>query len=111
MDLESKMEDISTLKSSYTPPVGPGVRERGIRGELLAKMFTQRISEKVHAELNPVTPTTDFSSTTHRDFNSGGFVPLPPKPSKRMTAVQTVDSPFKRSAVFSTPITQQLNDQ
>ncbi|CAL8405940.1 unnamed protein product [Arctogadus glacialis] len=132
MNLESKMEDMTSLKSAYTPPVAPGVRERGIRGELLAKLITQRISEEVHAEFNPVTPTTDFSSTTHRDFTGGGFVPLPPTTTKnhdykcdqaitfwsenhqhiqRTTAVRTTDSPFKRCAQFSTPITQQLNDQ
>jgi len=30
MNLESRMEDISTLKSSYPPPGGPGRRERGM---------------------------------------------------------------------------------
>ncbi|KAJ3605010.1 hypothetical protein NHX12_027061 [Muraenolepis orangiensis] len=108
---ESRMEDITTLKSSYPPPVGPGVRERGIRAELLERCVTQRISEKVRAEFYPEIPATDFSSTTHRDFHSGGFVPLPPKPTKRTTAARAADSLFKRSALFSTPVTQRLDDQ
>uniref|UniRef100_A0A8C5AMW2 Uncharacterized protein n=1 Tax=Gadus morhua TaxID=8049 RepID=A0A8C5AMW2_GADMO len=117
MNLESKMEDITSLKSAYTPPVAPGVRERGT-------LVICVVYHVIYNKFNPVTPTTDFSSTTHRDFTGGGFVPLPPTTTKnyietlfwlfcfqRTTAVRTTDSPFKRCAQFSTPITQQLNDQ
>lgn len=43
----------------------------------LISLFFHR--DKVQAELNPPTPTTDFGSTTQKDFCVEGFVPLTPK--------------------------------
>nr|XP_046231982.1 sperm associated antigen 8 [Scatophagus argus] len=79
MDLESKMETVTTFKAAYIPPKSPGVRLQGIRGELFEKHLTQMISEKIAAERRPLTPKTDYSSTTQRDFCVEGFVSVTPE--------------------------------
>ncbi|XP_071323122.1 sperm-associated antigen 8 isoform X1 [Trachinotus anak] len=149
MDQESKMETVTTLKAAYVPPKSPGVRLKddllcmlrsslllyfhgsGIRGEFLEKHIAQMISDKIHAELNPPTPKTDFCSTTQRDFCVEGFVPLTPETTQAhdyktdqavtfwsenyqqiqgVTAVQTLKAPFRKSALFSTPISERLDE-
>ncbi|XP_045923059.1 sperm associated antigen 8 isoform X1 [Micropterus dolomieu] len=131
MDQESKMESVTTLKAAYIPPKGPGVRLRGIRSELLEKHIAQMISEKIDAERSPPTPKTDFCSTTQRDYSVEGFVPLTPEITQAhdyktdqaitfwsenyqriqgVTAVQTPTAPFRKSALFSTPISERLDE-
>ncbi|XP_078128105.1 sperm-associated antigen 8 [Sander vitreus] len=110
MDQESKMETVSTLKATYIPPKSPGVRLRGIRGELLEKHIAQMIREKVHAELKPPSPKTDFCSTTQKDFCVEGFVHLTPQTTQGVTAVKTLKAPFRKSAQFSTPISERLDE-
>ncbi|XP_067430965.1 sperm associated antigen 8 isoform X1 [Thunnus thynnus] len=133
IDQESKMETVSTLRAAYIPPKSPGVRLRGIRGELLEKHIAQMISEKIHADLNPPTPKTDFCSTTKNDFCMEGFVPLTPETTEvcvydykteqavtfwsenyqriqGVTAVGTPNVPFRKSALFSTPISERLDE-
>uniref|UniRef100_UPI0037E87279 sperm-associated antigen 8 n=1 Tax=Semicossyphus pulcher TaxID=241346 RepID=UPI0037E87279 len=133
LDQDSKMETITTLKAAFSPPKGPGVRQRGIRRELLEKHIAMMISEKVHAERKTTTPETDFSSTTQRDFSVEGFVPLSPETTQvsthdykneqavtfwsenrqrvqGVTAVQSLKAPFRKSAQFSTPISERLDE-
>ncbi|KAM4528215.1 sperm-associated antigen 8 [Odontesthes bonariensis] len=81
-DRESRMESMTTSKASHVTPVGPGVRLRGIRRELLEKHVVQMISEKISEELKPLAPSTDYSSTTQRDFCVEGFVPRRPQTTK-----------------------------
>ncbi|XP_035465220.2 sperm associated antigen 8 isoform X1 [Scophthalmus maximus] len=131
MDPESKMESVTTLSASFGPPKSPGVRLKGIRSELMEKHIAHMIRAKVHAEMNPPTPKTDFSSTTQRDFTAQGFVPPAPEATgahdykkdqavtfwsenyeriQGVTAVQTQKSPFRKWAYFSTPIGDRLDD-
>ncbi|XP_037607884.1 sperm associated antigen 8 [Sebastes umbrosus] len=131
MDPECKMETVTTLMADYAPPKGPGVRLRGIRGELWEKDIAQMISEKVHAEMNPPIPKPDYRSTTHKDFCVEGFVPLTPETTQvhdyradqavtfwsenrqriqGATAVETLRAPFRKSALFSTPISERLEE-
>ncbi|XP_028458170.1 sperm-associated antigen 8 [Perca flavescens] len=131
MDQESKMETVSTLKATYIPPKSPGVRLRGIRGELLEKHIAQMIREKVHAELKPPSPKTDFCSTTQKDFCVEGFVHFTPQTTQvhdyktdqavtfwsencqqiqGVTAVKTLKVPFRKWAQFSTPISERLDE-
>ncbi|XP_034048707.1 sperm-associated antigen 8 [Thalassophryne amazonica] len=130
-DPTSKMESVSTLKASYVPPKGPGVRLQGIRGELREKHLTQMISEKLHAEMNAPPPKTDFTSTFQKDFCIEGFVPVTPKTTQvhdykndpavtfwsenlhriqGVTTVKNLKAPFRKSATFSTPISEQLDE-
>ncbi|XP_041816610.1 sperm associated antigen 8 [Chelmon rostratus] len=130
VDRESKMESVTTFKAAFLPPKSPGVRLRGIRGELLEKHIVQMISEKIH-EQKPSTPKTDFCSTTQKDFCVDGFVPLTPETTQAhdyktdqaitfwrencqqiqgVTAIQTLKAPFRKSALFSTPIRERLDE-
>ncbi|XP_026153791.1 sperm-associated antigen 8 [Mastacembelus armatus] len=131
MDQQSEMETFTTMKAAYIPPRHPGVRLRGIRGELLEKHIAQMISEKINAELSPPTLKTDFSSTTQKDFCVEGFVPLSHKTTQvhdyktdqaitfwsenyqriqGVTPIQTSKAPFRKSARFSTPVSEQLDE-
>ncbi|KAJ4926245.1 hypothetical protein JOQ06_008426 [Pogonophryne albipinna] len=129
MGQESQMESVTRVH--FTPPKVPGVRLRGIRGELLEKHNAQRIREKVNAERNKPSPKMYFCSTTHRDFCVQGWVPLNPGTTQvhdyksdqaitfwsencqriqGATAVPSVKAPFRKSALFSTPISQRLDE-
>nr|XP_019960698.1 PREDICTED: sperm-associated antigen 8 isoform X1 [Paralichthys olivaceus]XP_019960699.1 PREDICTED: sperm-associated antigen 8 isoform X1 [Paralichthys olivaceus]XP_019960700.1 PREDICTED: sperm-associated antigen 8 isoform X1 [Paralichthys olivaceus] len=131
MDQEAKMESLTTVRATYVPPKSQDVRLKGIRGELMEKHLAQMISEKIRAELNPPTPKTDFCSTTQRDFSVEGFVPLTPETTQvqdyktdqaisfwsenhqriqGVTAVQTPKAPFRKSAFFSTPVGERLDE-
>ncbi|XP_022059732.2 sperm associated antigen 8 [Acanthochromis polyacanthus] len=131
VDQESKMESMTTLKAAYAAPKSPGVRLRGIRGELLEKHIAQMISEKLHAERNPPIPKTEYCSTTQTDFCVEGFVPSTPKTTQThdyktdqaisfwsenyqrvqgVTAAQTSRAPFRKSTKFSTPISERLDE-
>ncbi|XP_072228400.1 sperm-associated antigen 8 [Leuresthes tenuis] len=130
-DFESPMESMTTSKASHVTPVGPRVRVRGIRRELLERHIAQIISEKVSNDLQPLTPRTDYSSTTQRDFCVEGFVPCRPQTTKvhdyktdqaitfwsenyqrvqGVTPAQTLEAPFRKSALFSTPISERLDE-
>ncbi|XP_046906978.1 sperm associated antigen 8 [Hypomesus transpacificus] len=130
VDLSSRVEGDTTVKTDFTPPKGTGVRQRGIRGELLEKQLYKEISKQTLTEFNPQPPKTEFCSTTQKDFHMKGFLPRLPQLTgehdyKRdqaisfwnenhsqvqgVTPVRTRDSPFKKNSSFSTPIIHQLH--
>ncbi|KAL0965445.1 hypothetical protein UPYG_G00281360 [Umbra pygmaea] len=132
MDLSSRVQGITTVDAAFPPPKGHGVRQRGIRGELLENSLLRKISEQTHAEFNPEPPKTEYCSTTSEDYKVKGFHPVLPSPLKErdyrkdqaitfwsenhqhiqgVTAVKTRDTPFKKNATFSTPISQHMDDQ
>ncbi|XP_003440134.1 sperm-associated antigen 8 isoform X4 [Oreochromis niloticus] len=127
----AKMESVTTLKAAYVVPKSPVVRLQGIRGELLKKHTAQMISEKIRADLNPQTPKTEYCSTTQKDFCVEGFVPFKPETTRihdyktdqaitfwsencqriqGVTAARSLKGPFRKSALFSTPITERLDE-
>ncbi|CAG5867171.1 unnamed protein product [Menidia menidia] len=129
-DPESKMDTITTSKATYVAPKSPGVRLQGIRAELLKMHIAQTVSEKVRDELTLPTPKTDYR-TTQRDYCVEGFVPSRPQPTKvhdyktdqaitfwsenhqriqGMTASPVLKAPFRKSALFSTPIGERLDE-
>ncbi|XP_030290956.1 sperm-associated antigen 8 [Sparus aurata] len=131
LDEDSKLENVTTFKAVYIPPRSPGVRLRGVRGELLEKHIAQMISENIQAEQKRPTPKTDFRSATQKDFFEKGFVPCTPKTTQvhdyktdqavtfwsencqriqGVTAVKTQKAPFRKSALFSTPISERLDE-
>ncbi|XP_060917000.1 sperm associated antigen 8 [Labrus mixtus] len=131
LDQDTKMETVTTHRTDFLPPKGPGVRERGIRSELLEKHIALMIREKIQAEQNSPPAESDFCSTTQRDFCVEGFVPLTPELTQAhdyksdagvtfwsenrhhihgVTAVQTLEAPFRKSAKFSTPISERLDE-
>ncbi|XP_010876168.2 sperm-associated antigen 8 [Esox lucius] len=132
MDLSSGVQGVTTAKAAFTPPRGHGVRQRGIRGELLEKSLLKKISEQTLAEFNPEPPNTEFCSTTKEDYRVKDFQPFLPPPQKEHdnkrdqaitfwsenhqhiqggTAVRTRDTLFKKNATFSTPIGEHMDDK
>ncbi|XP_059214137.1 sperm associated antigen 8 [Centropristis striata] len=130
LDQDSRMESVTTVTATFVPPRGPGVRLRGIRGELLEKHVSHIIREQIQSEMNPPAPKPDFCSTTRTDFCLSGFVARTPPATQLhdyksdpavtfwsenvqrvqgVTAAPTLRTPFNRSAAFSTPLEQQLD--
>ncbi|RVE65518.1 hypothetical protein OJAV_G00117220, partial [Oryzias javanicus] len=131
VDQEAKMETTTTSKATYVAVERPGGRMLGTRRELLEKQIIQMIREEMRAEVNTPTPEAEFCSTTHRDFSIPGYEPSRPKAAQThdyktdeaitfwsenyqqvqgVTPVQTQKSPFRKSAVFSTPISERLDE-
>lgn len=132
VDMAAKVQGLSTIKSSYTPPKGPGVRQKGLRGELLEKHLFKILSEEVQAELDPEPPATEFSSTTQADYTMEGFRCVSPTTLcqkydnktdqaitswcenyhhlQGVTAVTNKDTPFRKNTSFSKPISEQLDN-
>uniref|UniRef100_A0A3Q2XED9 Sperm associated antigen 8 n=1 Tax=Hippocampus comes TaxID=109280 RepID=A0A3Q2XED9_HIPCM len=130
MNTGAKMESTTTLKSAFAPPRSPGVRLIYIIVEyLLDDVFFCR--DKIHAERNPPLPQTDFATTTQRDFRVEGFVPQTTKINRfhdytteqaisywsenyqriqGVSAVECPNTPFRKSAQFSTPIGELRED-
>uniref|UniRef100_A0A3P8TJM3 Sperm associated antigen 8 n=1 Tax=Amphiprion percula TaxID=161767 RepID=A0A3P8TJM3_AMPPE len=122
MDQESKMETMTTLKAAYAAPKSPGVRLRGT-------CLCLPPAKKLHAERNPPIPKTEYCSTTQTDFCVKGFVSSTPETTQvhdyktdqaisfwsenyqrvqGVTAAQTSQAPFRKSAKFSTPISERM---
>ncbi|MFT7815677.1 sperm-associated antigen 8 [Arapaima gigas] len=129
LDFLSEFQGVSTAKAAFTPPRGPGVRERGIREEKLKKQLYGAIGEKVLEEFNFIPPLGENVSSTKRDYGVEGFQSTFPPPSQEhdyrshqaitfwsenhgkitgVSAVRTRDTPFKKNCAFSTPIREQL---
>ncbi|XP_015192387.1 sperm-associated antigen 8 [Lepisosteus oculatus] len=131
VDLISKVADITTVRESYTSPRKPGIKQRGIREELLEKYLYKTISEQVLEECNPGSPPRELISTTRHDYKMEGFKSVPPSPSKKhdlkseqaitywsenyqklqgVTPVRSRDTPFKKNSSFSKPISEYLDE-
>ncbi|XP_058847585.1 sperm-associated antigen 8 isoform X2 [Acipenser ruthenus] len=110
VDLLCEVTDRTTTRESYTAPKGLGVRQRGMKEELLEKYLYQKISEEVLNEFNSPPPLEQLMSVTRRDYNIEGFKSVPPPPTKGVTAVRTRDTPFKKNSSFSKPISECLDD-
>ncbi|XP_041826138.1 sperm associated antigen 8 isoform X2 [Melanotaenia boesemani] len=125
------METLTMTRAAHVAPKSPGVRLCGIRRERLEKQIYQMISERVHAERNQPTPKPDYVTTTQRDFCVQGFIPHRPETTEThdykndqaitfwsenyqrvqgVTAVRNVKTPFRKSAQFSTPISERLDE-
>uniref|UniRef100_A0A665XBX2 Sperm associated antigen 8 n=1 Tax=Echeneis naucrates TaxID=173247 RepID=A0A665XBX2_ECHNA len=126
MDQESKMESVTTVKAAYGFPQSPGVRLTGMCLCQSRDKERNNFIDKINAELNPPTPKTDFCSTTQRDFSVKGFVPRTTHDYKTeqaitfwsenyqqiqgVTPIQTMNAPFRKSTLFSTPISERLDE-
>ncbi|XP_077478022.1 sperm-associated antigen 8 isoform X1 [Stigmatopora argus] len=132
MNTGAKMESMTTLKAAFVPPKSAGVRLQGLRTELLERRIGQIIRDKIHAERNPPLPQQKYASVTQRDFRVEGFVPQPSKNNRLhdytteqaisywsenfqrvqgVSAVECPNTPFRKSAQFSTPIGELRDDQ
>ncbi|XP_039470310.1 sperm associated antigen 8 isoform X1 [Oreochromis aureus] len=96
-----------------------------------AGLYLRKYFEKIRADLNPQTPKTEYCSTTQKDFCVEGFVPFKPETTRvhdyktdqaitfwsencqriqGVTAARSSKGPFRKSALFSTPITERLDE-
>ncbi|NXW46246.1 SPAG8 protein, partial [Nyctiprogne leucopyga] len=118
-------------------PLGQGQREAALESMLYQK-YRQAHAAACHPPLElkemlaamcPPRMPMESVSTTHRDYCAGGFqfTPLPPtqphdylteqpcsfwleraRSLRGVTSIRGGDSPFRRNAAFSTPITEYL---
>ncbi|XP_056313004.1 sperm associated antigen 8 [Danio aesculapii] len=131
-DVAAKVQGTSTFRAAFNASTSLGMRQRGRRTELLENDLIKRIRDEIHADLNADPPIAELSSVTKADYKVEGFKSVRACPNSTMgheytteqaitfwsdnyqkiqgmTAVKRKDSPFKRSAAFSTPIGEQLD--
>lgn len=123
-DFDAKPEGLSTVRYSYRNPETLGVRQIGLRQQLLQEELIRQVSAEVDQEFNPPPPTVEYLSTTKKDF-SKEFTPIVKLPTRDhdvkteqpatfwlekaeevhgVSQVRTKDTPFRKNAAFSTPI-------
>nr|XP_043867735.1 sperm associated antigen 8 [Solea senegalensis]XP_043867736.1 sperm associated antigen 8 [Solea senegalensis] len=132
IDKDAKLESITTAMAAYLPPKSPGVRTKGTRKELLEKNIAHQVIRlATDVKSNAPTPETHFCSMTHRSFTVDGFEPVAPTATyghdyktdeavtfwsenyphtQGVTAVRNLEAPFRKSACFSKPINERLDD-
>ncbi|XP_031465722.1 sperm-associated antigen 8 isoform X1 [Phasianus colchicus] len=119
----------STTKDAFRPPHRIPLLAQGQREAMLERMLYQKYRQELMKEINPPPGPMETLSTTHRDYQAGGFQPTPPLTTQPhnyhmeqprsfwleqahsvpgVTCIRTGDSPFRRNAAFSTPITEYL---
>ncbi|NXV20562.1 SPAG8 protein, partial [Cepphus grylle] len=128
--LLSSPTNSTTTKDTYRPPHRVLLLGRGQREAMLESMLYQKYRQACMLEkICPPRKPMELVSTTHRDYCSGGcqFTPLPTtqphnycteqpcsfwlEQAHRLPGVTSIgsgDSPFRRNAAFSTPITESL---
>ncbi|NWI65895.1 SPAG8 protein, partial [Todus mexicanus] len=120
----------STTKDTYRPPhsvwlLGRGRREAMLEAALYQKHRQAEMLEEIRSHQMP----TKSVSTTHQDYGAQGFQFTPPPATQPhnyfteqpcsfwleqahslpgVTGIGNCDSPFRRNAAFSTPITEYL---
>ncbi|XP_074875597.1 sperm-associated antigen 8 isoform X2 [Buteo buteo] len=106
--LVSRPTDSTTTKDTYRPPHRALLLGRGQREAMLESMLYQKYRKEMLEEIRPRQMPMESVSTTHRDYRVGDcqFTPLPA--TQGVTSICSGDSPFRRNAAFSTPITEYL---
>ncbi|NXG66259.1 SPAG8 protein, partial [Hemiprocne comata] len=108
----------TTMKDDYHPPhhvqlLGQGEDEPPPEGCGVYSASRKEMLEETCSSQMP----TELVSTRHQDHHARGcqFTPLPPtegplhfSPLQHVTSIRSGDSPFRRNAAFSTPITEYL---
>ncbi|NXK52663.1 SPAG8 protein, partial [Chauna torquata] len=119
----------TTAKHAFRPPHSITLPAQGQREATLEFMLYQKYRQEMLEETCPPHGAVEMLSTTHRDYRAGGFQPAPLPPTQPhnyhteqprsfwlerarsvpgVTCIRTGDSPFRRNAAFSTPITEHL---
>ncbi|XP_054842334.1 sperm-associated antigen 8 isoform X2 [Eublepharis macularius] len=118
----------TTMKDSYQRPWRMGLPARAGGHDGVA--FVPEIQEVFEKEVDPPPSPMDSLSTTHRDYRREGFLLVPPSPTKPhdyrteqprsfwlahaqqvpgVSSIRTDDTPFKKCATFTTPVTECLD--
>ncbi|XP_042749835.1 sperm-associated antigen 8 [Lagopus leucura] len=119
----------STTKDAFRPPHRIPLLAQGQREAMLERMLYQKYRQELMEEIHPPPGSMETLSTTHQDYRAGGFQPTPPLTTQPhnyhmeqprsfwlervhsvpgVTCIRAGDSPFRRNATFSTPITEYL---
>ncbi|XP_052526257.1 sperm-associated antigen 8 [Tympanuchus pallidicinctus] len=119
----------STTKDAFRPPHRIPLLAQGQREAMLERMLYQKYRQELMEEIHPPPGSMETLSTTHQDYRAGGFQPTPPLTTQPhnyhmeqprsfwlervhsvpgVTCIRTGDSPFRRNATFSTPISEYL---
>ncbi|XP_067399643.1 sperm-associated antigen 8 [Emydura macquarii macquarii] len=130
LQLLAQLADSTTMKESYCRPRRTRLPVRGQREAMLELMLYQKYRKETLAELYPPVGPMESLSTTHRDYGKEGFQAVPPPPSRPhdyrleqphtfwlesapqlpgITNVRTSDTPFRRNATFTAPISEYLD--
>ncbi|KAJ7335099.1 hypothetical protein JRQ81_013040 [Phrynocephalus forsythii] len=133
LQFEARPASSTTAKDSYRRPPSrrTDLPARGQRQALLEWQLYQKHSKDVFEEEVAVShPPMESQSITHRDYSQGGFLSEPPAPTKPhdyrleqaqsfwmeharqvtgVSSIQTSDTPFKKCAAFTTPVTEFLD--
>ncbi|XP_015266884.1 PREDICTED: sperm-associated antigen 8 [Gekko japonicus] len=121
----------TTMKDAYQRPARTALPARGQREATLEWLLYQKYSKEIFEEdIDPPPGPVESLTTTHQDYHREGFPSAPPAPTKphnyRMeqpqsfwreharqvpgvSNIQTGDTPFKKNASFSTPVTESLD--
>ncbi|XP_064358266.1 sperm-associated antigen 8 isoform X2 [Dromaius novaehollandiae] len=126
--LLSQLADSTTTKDAYRQPWRTALPARGQREAMLEFMLYQKYRKEMLEEICPPPGPMELVSTTHRDYCAEGFQPMPLPATQPhdcyteqpctywleqahgvpgVTSICTTDTPFRRNAAFSTPVTEQ----
>nr|XP_013808816.1 PREDICTED: sperm-associated antigen 8 [Apteryx mantelli mantelli] len=127
--LLSQLADSTTMKDAYRQPWRTALPARGQREAVLEFMLYQKYRKEMLEEICPPPGPMESVSTTHQDYCAEGFQPAPLPTTQPhdcyteqphsywleqahsvpgVTSIRTTDTPFRRNAAFSTPITEYL---
>ena len=67
---------MTTVQSSYPPPMLENVSSTGQRQQELQKHLYEIASSQVHEELHSSPPPIDYTSTTRGDYRNEGAIHL-----------------------------------
>ncbi|XP_075596550.1 sperm-associated antigen 8 [Balearica regulorum gibbericeps] len=119
----------TTTKDTYRPPHRLLLLGRGQREAMLESMLYQKYRKEMQEEICVPRVPMESISTTHQDYCAGGYestLLLTSQPHNYyteqpcsfwleqacslpgVTSIRSGDSPFRRNAAFSTPITEYL---
>ncbi|XP_076800086.1 sperm-associated antigen 8-like [Clavelina lepadiformis] len=129
LNVDATAEKQTTVRQSYQLPTYPGVRTRGKKEEIFERMLFSKVGEETHKEFNPPPPAPEFITIKQQDFDKADFKSIKPPATMDhnvsteqcitfwsthrnkihgMSQIKTRDTPFKKNAAFSTPISEYL---
>uniref|UniRef100_A0A3B4GN97 Uncharacterized protein n=1 Tax=Pundamilia nyererei TaxID=303518 RepID=A0A3B4GN97_9CICH len=114
IDLESKMESVTTLKAAYVAPKTPVGRLQGMCLYLSpARMKKNYIISLSYKSLKIFLTFYWFNFLQVHDYKTDQAITFWSENCQRIqgvTAARSSKGPFRKSALFSTPITERLDE-
>ncbi|XP_045051096.2 sperm-associated antigen 8 isoform X2 [Desmodus rotundus] len=108
LQLQAPMPLSTTQKDSYQPPGNHCQPMRGKREAMLEMLLCHQICKEVQAEQEPTRKHFEVESVTHHDYQKEPVQTGPPAPTKGVSDIRTLDTPFRKNCSFSTPVPLSL---